>query len=225
MIYYWTDEDGGIGTLPWAYVNPGVADADWGLDAIYTQEGSTGVIFASFVADDDDLNVWRRRAGINDVHDFGALVSDNEPSISAFLSNAFIAFRSGAAILYRVTYNMGDSWATGTIESSGLNFEPRVTLRHGGGIVVTYEQDTTPDDILYMRRRSYPFGAWTSVMRCTDDDIAWNWPASLAYLKEGGYGVLTVTSLGGTQYDETPLLFFGDFDLGNTSGWTAVVPH
>ena len=222
MIYYWTDQNGGVGALPWAYIAPGVTDADWGLDAVYTQDGGLGALFASFVAQDDDLNAWRRSAGVNDVHDFNVDALGDPPSISAYRSNAFIVYKDGGdAIRYRVSYNMGEAWVSGTIDSSGTNYEPRVTLRHGGGVVVVYEKDTDPDDILYMKRRSYPLSSWTDTMRCNDLDLAWGWPSSLARLKDGGYGVLTIGG-GHTRYDEAPLLFANGFNIGDFGGWAVV---
>ena len=228
MMYYWTDEDGGTGTLGWTSTSTGVGDANGGMDAVYNAPGSY-FLFVSYVGMDGNLYAWRRAsvAG-NDVHSFGVpAFMDDQTSVSAFNNQVMIAYKnsSDSDIEYRVTYDGGGGWSWGTV-STDPGWEPRVTLRHGAGAAFMWQSDDAgADDWLRLRWRSYPCCNWRGDMRVNDFDTSYGAPVGMARLPDGGYGALTVYYYGSgwyTRYDEAPLLFIGDFEFGAFDGWASV---
>jgi len=225
MNLHQTDEDGGTGAEPWDFVNTGVWDAAWGLDSSWAL--SFVNLYVSYVGEDGTIHIWRRGIDGNDVSTFSYQPVGDAPSISALGNEAFVVWRSSSGdITYLVSYNGASTWFVGSVATGNGHYQPQVTLRHHTGVIVTYSKDESPDDVMYMTRRSYEYGPWSETVRCTDNDVVLGVPSSLARLADGGYGVLSALSTSNryTRYDESPLLFIGDFELNSFIGWSDHTP-
>jgi|GEM_PF-5358039 len=175
LKWYWTDQDGGTGTLPWFEVATGVNHASHGLDATWNegyQTGSLYHLYVSFVSTNsgNPLYVWR----YSDTQGAEAIEVEPDPypytptGISAYDDNIITVFEyrdasNNPGIKYWISYNGGDTWLYNYIAQAQTGkyfWNPDVAARKGGGIGVVYQEEVGEPDPCWYRYRSYDGSIW-----------------------------------------------------------------
>ncbi|RLE17175.1 MAG: hypothetical protein DRJ65_23160 [Acidobacteria bacterium] len=227
LKFFWTDQDGGDGTLGWTEIDTGITNAADHLDVSFNPHQSvntTGYLFASYRGTDDNIWIFRRMSWGNDATNLAPYFGDGV-HVSAFGDHVVVVYtysNSGAsAVAYKISYNSGDTWLLGLIDpgAEGDAYQPDVTLRRGGGIVVAFQRDSAGDDLVFLRSRSYSGPDWSETTAATDVAMAIESEIELQALPEGGLGLVTLHTNSIPWFDQTPLIFRSSFELGDTVGW------
>lgn len=235
---------------------PGVS-VSGGLDMHWNFSYTTWFLMLSYVGDDGRVHVLRKSAA-----SWGDLVVDStftglhtRTSVSAWDDVVICAYEeayaNGQGIMYRISYNAGDTWNFGDLAVPGVGESAYqmvdVTARGGRGTAVVYTHEVSePDDVLVRYRRGFAPGLWIPAQRINDNDVAtgsWtalNWtPPESAVASELSYGL--VYFFGSTPYfhrfQRVPgdmncdgALNFGDINpfvlaLSNPAAYEAVFPN
>ena len=184
-----------------------------------------GFLFAVYRANDNGIDVCRFLPALAvDVRGIAPYFTD-DPAISAYRDRAVIVHTYDApprtGLRYWFTEDAGDSWSYGFLDYGGYGDvnQPDVTLRRGGGIVVTYQRDSSPEDFLFMRTRVYGDETWSEAVQVSDVGLTVGTDIALEALPEGSLGLVSFHTGGIPWYDQTPLIFRNSFELGDTLDW------
>jgi len=218
----------------WTEVITGIITASHTMHAEYNPHSANNhFLFLSYVATDNNIWVYRRGGPSGNTWiDTGVTYFRDEVPVAAYADVILVPYIAAGSerngVRYRISYDAGDTWLSGTIESGDTAgddcFSPAATGRGGSGFIVAYQMDEAIDDHLHARYRDY-IGNWRSRIQLTENDLSWGLPSDVEQLPEAGYGALTIN--GGSltvSFDQSPLIFFDGMSLGDTGAWSAVLP-
>ena len=227
LKYYWTDDDGGTGSLPWAEVDTGVTDANNYLDVSFAEDHITGYfLYAVYRGGQGQLSVFRQGNFSNSTTLIDQDLYSSVARISAYRNFVMVVYDHSQGgtpkVKYKISYDSGDTWTSGMIDdgSSGDAYYPDVTLRRGGGIVVSYSRIDNGVSV-FLKTRDYPSGsAWSSPVAVTDNQRQLYKESEVEFLPEGGPSVISFFNQDQTgQFDQGPMIWRNGFELGTTAGW------
>ena len=181
LILYWTDQDGGVGSLPWSEWATGVAFASHGLDATWNEGCDSWALFVSFVStgSGNPVYVWRTNGAINEAIQVEPDPYSGTPTgISAYDDNIITVFEyrdesNNQGIKYWISYNGGDTWLywyVAEAEDGRVFHEPDVAARKGGGIAAVYQEEVGEPDFCWYTRRDYS-GSWSTPEQFNEIDV------------------------------------------------------
>jgi len=227
-----TDEDGGDGSLAWTPVVTGVTNAADNLDVAYNAGNETGdtILFAIYRVigvTTDRIHALRiNTAMICNTTDLSRYYGSSDLHISAYRNEvmAVYEYSNGGTswILYGVSFNGGGLWYEGILDngSEGNCYQPNVTLRRGGGVVVAYQRDLVGDDLIFMLTRPYTDTYWSTPAEVvTDADLSLGTAVELQALPKGGPGVIWFSFDNYAHFDQTERIWRNSFENGDTVDW------
>ncbi len=187
-----------------------------------------GIVALQLTSNQDDNNIYAYRIDtslVSDTTNLAPYFGGNDLHISAYRHHVVIVHQYDAGgtlgIKYRVSYNGGDVWGVGTLDtgSNGNCYSPDVTLRRGSGIIIAYQRDLVGDDLMFMRTRTYANTPWSNIVAVTDADLSWGKAVGLEALPDGGPGIIWFSSNDYAHFDQTPIIWRSNFEFGDTMGW------
>jgi len=230
---YWDDLNG----TSFSDFSPAVTNADRNLDFTYCPYGLTTsgyVAFLSFESTTGNIKVWRMSflGTWDEVYSFTMDGNNRYTAISAYKDTAMITYEkdytNGNGIVYKVSYNHGDSWAAGDLYVPGAGgpegFGADVSLHSGHSSTITYHLEEGATDNAYHRSRKFQSGTWGTPLDFSNFDTMSGTQTEINYLHAGcvgSYGMLYLANTGIPYFDLlTPRGFFCDgFESGSASAW------
>jgi len=169
LIYFWDDYD----ATSWSEGGTGITDAKFSLDTTCNEGYSDYYLLATYQSTGGRVKVAKKGSSwiVDDLDDMWVYTS-----ISAYDDYLFIAYEyisgTNEIIKYQISYNGGGSWAYGYVSStSGVgNYCPVVAARKGGGISVTYMQETGAQDPVWYKHRDYATVNWSPLITFNEND-------------------------------------------------------
>jgi hypothetical protein len=233
MVVHASDQDGGVGSLPWTLLSTGVTNADRSLDACWNERFESRYLFATYVGADNGIYAW----STNGSTPVGTRVDVNGDDwisgpvrIAAYDGMVMIVYvyspvAGDSGIRYFISQNDGATWGWGhaALAESDDHLIPDVTGRDGFGFTVVWGQEAGAFDPVWMRHRSYQYPAWNAAESFNDIDIMSAEPLRVERLPTGGYAAVTPTTLG-LFFEKLPLLFKQGFEFGDTHPWDVSAP-
>jgi len=230
---YWDDLNG----TSFSDFSPAVTNAEDNLDFTYCPYGLTTsgyVAFLSFESTAGFIKVWRMSflGTWDEVYSFTMDGDNNYTAVSAYKDTVMITYEkdytNGNGIVYKVSYDHGDSWAFGDLYEPGAG-EPYahgadVSLHSGRSANITYNREEGAMDNAFHRGRRFQSGTWDPPLHFSNFDTMSGTQTEINYLHAGcvgSYGMLYRGSTGIPYFDLlTPRGFFcDDFESGSTSAW------
>lgn len=233
LKFYWTDEDGGVGTEPWNEEATGVSDAScWMLEAAYNDGYWLGSGYSPVVAYQVGwyLYIWRFHGTTGAEH----FLFDADAPAFEYPGSIAVSHDELEAVYWSYSYEVkscssataGSSPTCRTWEPCDHVFAGDVVATPFGGFGMVYAPDN--GDCL-MRVKSDP-GAWTGASLCSDSRSSLHGPLAIAPLQPYSpvsYGIVAVDNdpFTGTPYFVlSPVVFFDGFDSSDTSAWDMTTP-
>lgn len=221
-----------------AEVSPAVSNASRGLDMArnigWPVLTGPDYLFLSYVGTDASIYVHR-------VDNFGwdggtpvstGQISADRTSISAYHDTALVAYEyaspTGQGAQYRITYDGGSGWATGSFApavGAGTFFDPLVTARSGSGTAMIYEQETGVMDTVFLQDRDgYAPGVWSLPVPVNELDFLTGAGDRFGFDWLGvGFGVAYIDWLGAVYCVVPGQIFSDGFESGDVSAWSSSV--
>ena len=233
MVFHATDEDGGVGTIPWTEHATGVTDALTSLDACWNERFGSRYLFATYVGTDNGIYNWSTtgaspvgtRIDVNGDSWIGGPVRIAVYDGMVMIVYVYSPVMGDYGIRYFLSHDDGATWSWGhaAVAEADDQGVPDVTGRDGYGFTVVWGQEAGAFDPVWMRHRAYQYPAWNSAEAFNDIDINSAVPLRVERLPTGGYAALTATTLG-MFFERLPMLFKQGFEFGDTHPWDATVP-
>lgn len=231
MRLFWDDPSSGTSFGESTNPSP-VTDAASGLDWHWNLNTSLNrYAFSSYLGTDGAIHTWLwESTGWTEMDTIAGYNGNNgETKISAHGDNVIVAFEEedlpDHPILYRISYNGGDSWSDGSISLGENCFDFDVTARGGVGTAAIYGNEVgEPDEVNYTSRANYSPGSWTDPEVINQYDISTgSGDMEINWLGKD-YGILYTDATGRVWFDRMGSIFIDGFESSNTSAWTTTTP-
>jgi hypothetical protein len=179
LRFFWDDTAG----VSWSDYSPGIANADHGLDVCWNYNNSNYYAFVSYVNTQGMLHVTYGPGPWTDLELTSATsTSSDVTSIAAYQDTIIIVYEGTNDLTYRISYNEGTSWTSGTV-ASGTNFhKPHVTGRKNGGFAVAYSDGAPALDAVWFVRREYSIPGWSTPLQINENDVGTAMPIKIEWL-------------------------------------------
>jgi flagellar hook capping protein FlgD len=194
----------------WTARFTGITNASHGLDAHNNENSSNNTfIIISYVATDGRVHCATRGGGPIVWNDFdlddATTNTSDVTSVAAWQDTILIVYENlDDDIEYRISYNTGTSWLTGTIASDPTNTfnKPHVAGRKNGGFAVVYSEEAGAFDPVWYRHRTYAFGTgWSTPVQVNEIDCGTAMPNNIEWIppfsEPYAYGTLFNVSFSG----------------------------
>lgn len=206
LVYYY----GNISGTTWNEVPTGITNAYRGLDVAYNELYDQYYLAISYI----DINYVVRVALTDDHSNWLYFTiqqvssSDRSTAIAAYDDRIITAYEyrpsgSPTRIRYNISYNGGSSWYYGDFTSSAGNslYGPDLAARNGGGISLTFSEETSFDWCWYTHRdygTAPGTAAWSTPETFNYYDANTNYPMTIGWIppKSGyssAYGVIYIS--------------------------------
>jgi len=191
LRYYWSDQN----AVTWGLIDPGIGNADRGLDAGYDANGDER--WASYIGTDNSLYAVERSPWVNHGPlDYVGTASYAKTSIAPYRDTIMITYPHFGgpyySLRYRVSYDDGTNWSWGTIASPSeyIGLMNDVTGRKGDGFGAAYQNEGGSAEGFY-RHRGY-YSGWASQVSFADNVTRFNVKPSIERIASGVYGIVYV---------------------------------
>ena len=233
MVFHATDEDGGVGNMPWTQHTTGVTNAVSSLDACWNERFESRYLFATYVGTDNGIYNWSTtgaspagsRIDINGDFWIGGPVRIAVYDGVVMIVYVYSPVAGDFGIRYFISHDDGATWSWGhaaLAQADDLTV-PDVTGRDGYGFTVVWGQEAGAVDPVWARHRSYQYPNWNRAEAFNDIDIMSAVPLRVERLPTGGYAAVTPTTFG-LFFERLPMLFKEGFEFGDTQPWDGTVP-
>jgi len=192
LRYYWSNQD----AVTWNLIDPGIGNADRGLDAGYDANGDER--WASYIGTDDSLYAVERSPWVyHGPLDYVGVASYAKTSIAPYRDTIMITYPhydgSYYNCRYRVSYDDAASWTWGTIASPSeyVGLMNDITGRLGDGFGVVYQNEGDFAEGFY-RHRTYHYSSWTTPVSFADNVTRYTVKPSIERVASGLYGIVYV---------------------------------
>ena len=194
--FYWSD----LAATSWTPSHPTIGNAERGLDLCWNENFSTLAKWCSYAGTTDSLYIlgWNGTSWTNFGNlDYIGTVSNAKTSIAAYGDTIMSTFPhydgSYYNFRYRVSYNGGTNWTSGTIDAPTeyIGLMNDITGRNGDGFGVVYQNEGGAAEGFY-RHRTYRFTPWTSRVSFADSVTRYNVRPAIEHVASGVYGIIYV---------------------------------
>lgn len=180
LLCYLSPDDG----YNWGESTTGIKDALGGLDAVCTH-GAPQNLAVTYQHITLQVAIAQPVSGNWTVTLVDMMMPGGSTAVSGYEDNLVVVYKHfmGNGIRYSASTNGGSSWTSGDIVSSPfpVYYSPDVTARKGGGISVTYQEETGEPDTCWHTHCDYGTYNWSppepyneiDVITGTDMDIDW----------------------------------------------------
>ncbi|MEO0094998.1 MAG: T9SS type A sorting domain-containing protein [candidate division WOR-3 bacterium] len=196
LRYFYSDTAG----VNWYEVSTGVTNASRGLDACTNEGYSNYYAFASYIKNNDYLQIdgfdyYGNRTGLSTIF---AGPNSRFTSIGAYHDTAITVYeRSGYAVAYYIqygaSYNGGNTWFYYNLtDTTTAACCPDVAARDNGGEGIAYAYGTSGSRRFRYTWRDY-HGSWSTPVQFGDYQPPNNIKPAIEYLGNGVYGCIYVS--------------------------------
>jgi len=191
LKFFWSD----TGAITWTEITTGVTHADRGLDACCNEGFSTYYLLASYLTDDNKVNIDANNSSDiwTNLHISNVGTSTEHTAIGAYHDTLLCAYDYHGAsyhlwIRYLTSYDEGSNWYWGFFDDTTTTQEsPDVTCRAGGGEGVIYRFYTPTRELRYTWRNYH--GGWSGPVVAAENEPYYNKPC-IEYLGSNVFGVV-----------------------------------
>jgi len=189
----------------WGESHTGIKDAVSGLDAVCTLDakGAPKCLAVSYCHQSTQVAIAMPISGKWTVTLMDVMLPFSSTAISGYDDNIIAVYRdpSMTGIRYSASSNAGASWTSGDVVKASshptIYYSPDVTARKGGGVSVTYHEETGEPDTCWHTHCDYgsynwsPHEPYNEVDVITGTDMSIDWIPSLSGSDE--YGMLWIS--------------------------------
>lgn len=211
LRYFYSDTAG----INWYEVSTGVTDAKRGLDACTNEGYSSYYAFASYVKNNNYLQIDGIDWYGNLTHLTASLAGPNSrfTSIGAYKDTVITVYEmSGTAVAYYckylTSYNGGSNWVwgiPGNEDTTYVSCSPDVAARDNGGQGIIYAYNSGSSRRFRYTWRDY-HGSWSTPVQFGDNQPRNDVKPAVEYLGNGAYGSMYISYYpiyGAVYYDRS----------------------